>query len=145
VTHETEDDCPFCGIVSGADAGVEVVCEATSWIAFFPDEPATLGHTLIIPRRHVSDFWELEPSEAAEMGVAAETLGRAIRAALAPKGMNLISSAGAIAEQTVFHTHLHLVPRWTNDNFGEIWTSTYPWGPGEEGRTAEQIRAICRS
>ena len=58
---------------------------------------------------------------AAELMRAAVVVGRAIQRALQPDGMNLISSAGSVAEQTVFHLHLHVVPRWSRDGFGAIW------------------------
>lgn len=92
-------------------------------MAFVPLHPATLGHTLVIPRRHVADLWKVEPPLGERLITAAIHVGRAIQAALAPEGMNLITSAGEVAEQTVFHLHLHLVPRWRGDAFGEIWPS----------------------
>ena len=54
------EDCDFCVIARGEDRSVEIVCEADSWIAFFPKDPATPGHTLIIPRKHVTDLWKVE-------------------------------------------------------------------------------------
>lgn len=114
-------DCDFCAIARGDDRSVEVVSEAKTWIAFFPTNPATPGHTLVVPRRHVVDLWEVEPELAGELMEAVVLVGRAIRGALKPEGMNLITSAGKVAEQTVFHLHLHVVPRWHRDNFGKIW------------------------
>jgi histidine triad (HIT) family protein len=97
-----------------------VISEADSWLAFFPTAPATPGHTLIIPRNHVSDLWVADLHLGEELTGAAVRVGRAIKAAVEAEGMNLITSAGEAAEQTVFHLHLHLVPRWTDDRF-EIW------------------------
>jgi histidine triad (HIT) family protein len=74
---------------------------------------------------------------------AAIYVGRAIQAALAPEGMNLITSSGEIAEQTVFHLHLHLVPRWPGDGFGDIWP---PAGLDDDPAlkdAAERIRETC--
>jgi histidine triad (HIT) family protein len=113
-------DCPFCGIAKGDDPA-ELLVETDEWLAFFPLEPATVGHTLVIPRTHVTDLWEAPPELAALLTAAAIDVGRAIDAALHPDGMNLITSAGKTAEQTVFHLHLHLVPRWSDDGFGRIW------------------------
>ena len=113
--------CDFCAIARGDDRSVEVVSEAEKWIAFFPTNPSTPGHTLIVPRRHVVDLWEVEPGLAAELMKAVVLVGRAIEVSLKPEGMNLITSAGEVAEQTVFHLHLHVVPRWHRDNFGRIW------------------------
>jgi histidine triad (HIT) family protein len=114
-------DCDFCAIARGDDRSVEVVGEAENWIAFFPTNPATPGHTLIIPRKHVVDLWEVGPELAAKLMKAVVLVGRAIEISLKPEGMNLITSAGKVAEQTVFHLHLHVVPRWHRDNFGRIW------------------------
>lgn len=116
-------DCPFCRIVDGADAGAQVVGEDDAWIAFFPLHPATLGHTLVIPREHVSDLWKADVAVVSDLSVACVSVGRALDHVLAPDGMNLISSAGEAAEQSVYHLHLHIVPRWINDDMEPIWPS----------------------
>ena len=113
-------DCPFCAIAAGRDAQVEIVCSSAEWVAFFPDNPATPGHTLLIPRKHVQDFWEADAALRNELFRAASKVGHAIRHAVKPEGLNLITSAGEAAEQTVFHLHLHIVPRWTDDHL-DIW------------------------
>jgi histidine triad (HIT) family protein len=146
VTNESEayvEGCAFCAIARGQDDSVEVVCEADDWVAFFPDHPATPGHTLIIPRRHVADLWEVEPPLSGELLDATIRVGRAIEAAIHPNGLNLISSAGASAEQTVFHLHLHVVPRWEDDGFGQIWPDTHDYDAAAISQLAERIRAIC--
>lgn len=116
----TDPSCDFCGIVAGREAA-EIIERAERWVAFFPLHPATPGHTLIIPTQHVSDFWQAEPAVATDVSAAAHRIGRAIRHALAPDGLNLITSAGETAEQTVFHLHLHVVPRWPGDRIDRIW------------------------
>jgi histidine triad (HIT) family protein len=98
-----DSNCPFCAIARGEDKSVEIVCEAEEWVAFFPTEPATPGHTLVIPRLHVADLWDAPASLAGDLMAAVVRVGRAIRTALTPEGMNLISSSGAVAEQTVYH------------------------------------------
>ena len=81
---------------------------------------------------------------AAELMHATLKVGHAIQNAIAPNGMNLITSAGAAAEQTVFHLHLHVVPRWRGDGFGAIWPneSRYEEKALLEGM-ADRIRAEC--
>jgi histidine triad (HIT) family protein len=116
-----DKSCKFCKIAEGQDASAVVVGEGKEWVAFFPPEPATPGHTLVIPRSHVRDLWELPDEFASWLMQAVIHVGIAIRRAVRPEGMNLISSSGAAAEQSVFHLHLHLVPRWKQDGFGEIW------------------------
>jgi diadenosine tetraphosphate (Ap4A) HIT family hydrolase len=135
--------CDFCAIGRGEDRSVEVVCEGADWVAFFPLNPATPGHTLIIPRRHVPDLWQTEPPLGAELIVAAIRVGNAIDRALAPEGMNLITSAGQIAEQTVFHLHLHVVPRWRRDGFGGIWPPAGRYEDADLRDVADRIRGAC--
>lgn len=134
------ENCPFCAIARGEDRSVEVVAEAESWLAFFPPEPATTGHTLVIPRQHVPDLWSAEPELAAALMKAVVRVGNAITQAVRPEGMNLISSSGRAAEQTVFHLHLHVVPRWEDDEIDEIWPPKKPMrAPILEG-VADAIR-----
>lgn len=143
--HAQESGCPFCTIARGEDPLAEVVCEAPTWIAFFPRDPATPGHTLVIPRGHVQDLWSLGTGLAAELTSGVIRVGRAIEAALTPEGMNLITSSGTAAEQTVFHLHLHIVPRWRSDGFGRIWPPERPMAERVKEEVAERIREECRT
>ena len=136
--------CDFCAIADGADSAVEIICQEPEWVAFFPQRPATPGHTLIIPRVHVTDLWHADPSLGAALASATIRVGQAITAALAPAGMNLITSAGTAAEQTVFHLHLHVVPRWPDDGFGRIWPGRERSTHANLGEVAEPIRAAYR-
>ena len=137
------EGCAFCAIAQGTDRSVETVCEGKSWIAFFPLSPATPGHTLVIPRTHVVDLWEVEPPLDADLIAAVIRVGRAIDTALSPEGMNLITSAGRTAEQTVFHLHLHVVPRWQRDGFGRIWPIEGKFEDADLEDVAERIREAC--
>lgn len=139
----TPDDCDFCRIAHGEDRSVEIVCGSENWVAFFPLEPATPGHTLIIPRAHTADLWRLDRDGAEELMRAVIRVGHAIEDALAPEGMNLITSAGEAAEQTIYHVHLHLVPRWRDDGFGRIWPMESLVSGREEQDAADRIRAAC--
>lgn len=139
----TIEDCEFCDIAHGKDRSVEIVCEGESWIAFFPLSPATPGHTLVIPRTHVADLWKVAPPLDAEIMAAVIRVGRAIDRALKPDGMNLITSAGETAEQTVFHLHLHIVPRWKRDGFGRIWPVEGKFEDADLENVADRIREAC--
>lgn len=121
MTDGSSDDCDFCAIARHEDTSVEVVAEGSEWIAFFPLEPATPGHTMVIPKAHVRDYWEGDVGLVQDVSTALLRVGQAIQRAVSPEGMNMITSAGSAAEQTVFHLHIHLVPRWTRDGFGKIW------------------------
>ena len=113
--------CPFCDIIDGRDTSVEIIERAAEWLAFFPDTPATRGHTLVVPTQHVQHFWALDERTASVLTGASIRLGCAIEQALQPQGMNLITSRGGAAEQTIPHVHLHVVPRWESDALDEIW------------------------
>lgn len=138
-------DCDFCAIGKGEDDSAEIVCEGDNWVAFFPLEPATPGHTLVIPRVHAPDLWSIEASIGSELMRAVIRVGRAVELALSPDGMNLITSSGSAAEQTVFHLHLHVVPRWRNDAIGNIWPPEKPMSEVVKENLADRIREACVS
>jgi histidine triad (HIT) family protein len=118
---QQEQICPFCEIAAQGDPDTREVYRDSHIVAFFPTEPATLGHTLIIPRRHAPNIWALTQDEAAHIGRASVLVAHAIQSAINPHGLNVIQSNGAAATQTVLHHHTHLVPRWENDTIGKIW------------------------
>ena len=84
-------------------------------VAFFPTDPAVLGHTMIVPRQHVPDIWSVDEDAAGHLARATVRLAAAVREAVKPEGLNVIQSNGAAATQSVFHLHVHLVPRWEGD------------------------------
>jgi histidine triad (HIT) family protein len=131
--------------VEGTDASVDIVCRTKSWIAFFPDTPATPGHTLVIPTVHIRDLWQSSPRVAQDLMAGVIRVGLAIKGALAPDGMNLISSAGRAAEQTVSHVHLHVVPRFVNDPIGAIWPPKELMSEALQDELAAAIREGCKS
>lgn len=135
-----EGICDFCSIARGEEPAAEIVAETIDWVAFFPLNPATPGHTLIIPREHVPDLWAISPVRSATLIAAVVQVGQAIQRALNPDGMNLISSAGSAAEQTVFHLHLHVVPRWRQDGFGQIWPTGRRFESADLENVVDRIR-----
>jgi histidine triad (HIT) family protein len=135
--------CDFCAIARGDDLSAEVVCEGQAWLAFFPLDPVTPGHTLVVPRRHVPNLWEADPALSAELMTAVVRVGRAIWAVLAPAGMNLITSAGQAAEQTVDHLHLHVLPRWPGDGMERIWPTKDQRQGADLHALADRIRKAC--
>jgi histidine triad (HIT) family protein len=145
VSDTSATDCVFCAIARGDDRSVEIIGEGSNWLAFFPLNPATPGHTLVIPRTHVPDLWHTSSSVASELMAAAVRVGQAIDLALVPEGMNLITSAGLTAEQSIFHLHLHVVPRWRRDGFGRIWPADGKYEDSELENVADRIRAAWLS
>jgi histidine triad (HIT) family protein len=133
-------DCEFCQIVRG-ERPARVVAEAPDVLAFFPLRPVCLGHTIVIPKTHVRDLWATSSLPGAGLMQVAIRVGQAIRMALRPDGLNLISSAGEAASQTVFHLHLHVVPRWAGDHLGNIWPPSPSLTDEVKDETAATIRA----
>lgn len=125
-------------------AGLSAFGAADTKKALLTLEPATPGHTLVIPRTHVVDLWNAEPRLASDLMDGVIRVGRAIDVALKPDGMNLITSAGSAADQTVFHLHLHVVPRWRRDEFGAIWPTGVKYEDAALGDAADRIREACR-
>jgi histidine triad (HIT) family protein len=117
-----DPDCLFCKIVAG-EIPATVVAEAERAIAFMDINPATRGHALVIPRAHARDIHELAVEDlAAVAAMAQEVAGRAVRR-LGADGVNLLNSNGAAAWQTVFHFHMHVIPRYAGDPL------RLPWSP----------------
>lgn len=120
--------CPFCAIIMGEGWAREVYRDDHA-VAFFPLRPAALGHTLVVPRRHIPDIWELPEADAACLSRTVLRVATALRTAVTPDGLNIIQSSGAAATQTVPHLHVHLVPRWAADAMGPIWPAKPPSRP----------------
>ncbi|MEU1078606.1 HIT domain-containing protein [Streptomyces sp. NPDC005878] len=118
--------CPFCEIVA-LRAPATFVAEWDDAIAIVPLNPVVPGHTLVIPRDHVQDF-------ATDPDVSALTMYRAAELAQGPQPMNLITSRGRASTQSVFHLHLHLVPRADDDGLALPWYSGRRRGKGRAGK-----------
>jgi histidine triad (HIT) family protein len=140
--NDVSQDCPFCRIARGDDPSAEIVCERERWVAFFPREPATPGHTLVIPRVHVPDLWSADARLGTELMEAVIHVGHAVESAVNPEGMNLITSQGEAAEQSVFHLHLHVVPRWRDDEL-DIWPPKDQMQRQLKANVAAAIRRAC--
>jgi len=109
-----EDDCIFCRIASGEGPG-EIVQEDEHTLAFMDINPWTRGHALVIPRRHTRNLYEIDDDELGYTMVAAKRLARRMRDRLGCDGINLLNSAEPAAWQTVFHFHVHVIPRYEDD------------------------------
>jgi histidine triad (HIT) family protein len=119
------EDCLFCGIVEGSVPS-ETIDSDEQTVAFMDIAPATPGHGLVIPRKHSADLLEIEPEDLTATTLAAQRLARRMKDTLGADGINLINACGAAAWQTVFHFHIHVVPRYEDDPL------KLPWIP-EEG------------
>lgn len=116
MNEQLVNDCPFCKIIRG-EAAAQMVAAWPDAIAFVPLDPVTPGHVLVVPTVHVSDFIVERDATAAVMNRAA-----ILADTLPALDWNLITSAGPAATQTVYHLHVHLVPRRRGDGLHLPWT-----------------------
>lgn len=132
------DDCIFCAIAARS-APAEVVEADDDTIAFMDLNPATRGHTLVIPRHHATDLFEISPESLAATVKAAKRIAERMPERLGADGVNILNSCGRDAWQTVFHFHLHVIPRYKDDPL------RLPWDPAaadgtDIGAVAELLR-----
>ncbi|MFZ2426851.1 MAG: HIT domain-containing protein [Propioniciclava sp.] len=109
----TDPTCIFCRIVAGEIPSRQVYADDAA-VAFLDLEPLKTGHTLVVPREHVSDALA-GPQVLAAIAPAIAATGRLLQDKLKATGMNIVSNVGADAGQSVFHLHVHLVPRYADD------------------------------
>jgi histidine triad (HIT) family protein len=118
------ENCIFCGIVAG-EVPAQIVDSDEHTVAFMDISPATRGHALVVPRRHSADLMEISDEDLCRTMTAARRLARRMDEVLAPDGFNVLNSCRPAAWQTVFHFHVHVVPRYEDDPL------KLPWVPGE--------------
>ncbi len=131
-------DCLFCGIVAG-DVPAQIVDSDEHTVAFMDINPATRGHALVIPRAHSADLMEISAEDLAHTMAAAQRLAEKVERTLRPDGFNLINACRPAAWQTVFHFHVHVIPRYEDDPLKLPWI---PRGADSDAiaAAAEEIR-----
>lgn len=112
---KTDPECTFCRIVDGSLAAT-VVRDTEDVLAIMDLYPATRGHLLVMPKSHIEDVFSMPEDLSGRLMAHATMLAKVIQRQLAPVGMNLIQASGGAAGQTIFHFHLHVVPRYEGDN-----------------------------
>ena len=132
------ENCIFCSVLAG-EMPAEVVQEEEHTVAFMDIAPWTRGHAVVIPRRHVANLYEIEDDELARVNAAGRRLALRMRDNLGVDGVNLLNSTGSAAWQTVFHFHLHVIPRYDGDPL-ELPTQPEKADPEEMARVAAEIR-----
>lgn len=109
--------CLFCGIVAG-QVEASVVYEDETVVAFMDVNPVTPGHLLVVPRKHAVGFEDLDAAASARVWSVGHQLARALRrSSLRCEGINVLVCDGEVAFQTVFHFHLHVIPRFAGDGW----------------------------
>lgn len=104
-------DCPFCVIENSR----EIIAEKEFSLAFYDGFPVSPGHALIIPKRHVSSFFDLSEEERIDMLRLADQVKKILDCKFHPDGYNIGVNVGESAGQSVFHVHMHIIPRYTGD------------------------------
>ena len=112
---EEPSDCVFCRLING-ELEASIVADDGRTLAFMDIQPLTPGHVLVVPRRHAASLAELDPDDGAELFRVAQHVAVALRRSpLRCEGVNFLLADGAAAGQDVFHTHLHVFPRFDGD------------------------------
>lgn len=128
-------DCIFCKIIKG-EIPSKTIYEDELFKVIMDIEPATKGHALILPKNHFDNLYSLGEEESKALIPLAQKLASKMKAVLHCDGLNLVQNNGAAANQTVMHFHMHLIPRYENDNNKERLS----WN--HEEMTAEQLDEV---
>jgi histidine triad (HIT) family protein len=135
-----DPDCIFCKIVAG-DLPATIVDEDERTISFMDIAPAARGHALVIPRAHTRDLMSIGPEDLQAVANASQRLAGRAKERLGAAGVNLLNSSGAAAWQTVFHFHVHVIPRYEGDPLRLPWVP----GPGDPAEIASAAQELART
>lgn len=113
-------DCIFCKLATG-EIPTRTIAETQDFRVILDNGPATKGHALILPKKHAKDLFELDEETAAKVLPLAKTIAIKMTRALSCDGVNLVQNNGEAAGQTVPHFHLHVIPRYKDDNQHILW------------------------
>ena len=114
------NDCVFCKIRDGQMPSLKVY-EDERTLCIMDINPLNRGHCLVLTKAHAATIWDAKVADLQAAIATAQRVSTALREALAPDGLNMLQANGAAAFQSVFHYHLHLIPRWNNDGKGFDW------------------------
>ena len=131
----TDKECIFCKIANG-EIPSTTLYEDEDFRVILDLGPATRGHALLLPKNHFANLFELDDETAQKAILVAKKMAGKMKDALGADGFNLVQNNGEAAGQTVFHFHMHLIPRYENDNAGILWE------PGET--TPEDMAEVKR-
>lgn len=115
-----KDDCIFCKLANG-DIPTRSIYEDEDFKVIMDASPATKGHSLILPKSHADNLYELPDETAARVLVLAKKLATGMTEKLKCQGFNIVQNNGTVAGQSVFHFHMHLIPRYEDDGQSILW------------------------
>jgi histidine triad (HIT) family protein len=130
------EDCLFCKIIRGEIPSYKIY-EDEDVLAFLDIHPAAEGHTLVIPKKHYTDIFEMDSGTIEKIAAVAKIVAQKMKDNLNVSAVNLYHASGTAAEQTVFHAHLHIIPRKKGDNIS--FTAA---AEGKQALTEEQFKEI---
>ena len=131
-------DCLFCDIVAG-EVPAQIIDSDEHTVAFMDINPWTRGHALVVPREHSRNLYEIGEADLARTAAASQRLARRMKERLGCDGVNLINSCEPAAWQTVFHFHVHVIPRYEDDPLQLPW-QPQPADPDELAAVAAELR-----
>ncbi len=134
---KTDKECPFCDIARGAAPG-RIVYRDDKVIAFFVRHPRAKGHTLVCPVQHHADMFDMPEGTFRHLMAVTQRLAHHFRDRLGATGANILNASGVDAQQSVLHYHLHLLPRFPNDEI-DAWPRMPVW-EGDLGELLEIVR-----
>jgi histidine triad (HIT) family protein len=139
------EDCIFCKIIDGEIPSAKVY-EDDHVYAFLDISQVTKGHTLVIPKVHTKNIYETPAEVASELFARVPKIANAIKAAYQPAGLNLLNNNEPAADQSVFHLHIHLIPRYgEGDGYSANWkVHTNDYKPEDLQRIAMEINKEIR-
>ena len=130
-------DCIFCGIVAG-DIPSKKVLETDTCLAFLDIFPANRGHTLVIPKVHVADIFAADAKTYSAVASTAKEVADLVTQKLSSDGVSVFQMNREAGWQTVFHLHMHVIPRWKNDELHKPWDIA----PASEDSLSEVLRQL---
>ena len=134
------NDCLFCKIIASEIPSTKIY-EDDICYAFLDLHPVNIGHTLIVPKVHANNLYDTPDTTIAHMATVTKKLSVAVKNALNADGINIEMNNDPVAGQIIFHTHLHIIPRFSGDGFTH-WKSPRDYRDGEMNEVAEKISAI---
>ena len=136
-----DDNCIFCKLAN-KDIPTNIIYEDDRFTVILDASPATKGHALILPKNHAANIYELPDEDASAVFVLAKKLATKMTEVLHCDGFNIVQNNGEVAGQTVFHFHMHLIPRYLNDgNQDKLTWNHAEFTPEEIAEIAAELRA----
>ena len=136
-----DDNCIFCKLAN-KDIPTNIIYEDDRFTVILDASPATKGHALILPKYHAAHIYELPDEDASAVFVLAKKLATKMTEILHCDGFNIVQNNGEVAGQTVFHFHMHLIPRYLNDgNQDKLTWNHAEFTPEEIAEIAAELRA----